>query len=98
TSRLTASWSRLSIHVERAGSKNRPGHDVSSMGADGGCSLRLISCRQQTVEDLSDSLGALPKEKTMSRVLLARSKVLTGLLLAVALLASGSMQIVKADH
>src|SRR5271157_841301 len=68
------------------------------MGADGGCSLRLISCRQQTVEDLSDSLSALPKEKTMSRVLLARSKLLTGSLLAVALLASGSMQIVKADH
>ena len=34
----------------------------------------------------------------MSRVLLARSKLLTGSLLAVALLASGSMQIVKADH
>ncbi len=34
----------------------------------------------------------------MSRVLLARSKLLTGSLLAVALLASGSMQNVKADH
>ena len=34
----------------------------------------------------------------MNRVLLARSKVLAGLLLALALLASGSMQVVKADH
>ena len=34
----------------------------------------------------------------MSRVLLARSKVLTGSLLALALLASGSLQTVKADQ
>ncbi len=34
----------------------------------------------------------------MSRVLPARSKVLTGSLLALAFLASGSMQVVKADH
>ncbi len=34
----------------------------------------------------------------MNRVLPARSKVLAGSLLALALLASGSMQVVKADH
>ena len=34
----------------------------------------------------------------MTRVLLTRSKVLTGSLLALALLATGSLQTVKADH
>jgi len=50
------------------------------------------------VAEISTSLGASPKEKTMSHVSVARSKVITESLLVLAILAMGSLQTVQAGR